>query len=75
MYSQNELKIITGHIKTTKSKQLDDHNLAANKLANIAEQKLEIKKEYYAKKLKLMDEQTTDLNNMNNILSNYLRNQ
>lgn len=54
---------------------MDDHNLAANKLANIAEQKLDLKKEYYAKKLKLMDEQTTAFNNINNVLSNYLRNQ
>ncbi|XP_050066120.1 uncharacterized protein LOC126555368 [Aphis gossypii] len=61
--------------KNSKSKQLDEHNSAANKLANIAEQKLELKKEYYAKKLKLMDEQTIAVNNLNNVLSSFLKNQ
>ncbi|CAI6353798.1 unnamed protein product [Macrosiphum euphorbiae] len=62
-------------IKTTKLKQLENHNEAANKLAGIALQKLELKKEYYAKKIKLMDEQTVTLNNINNILSIFFKSQ
>lgn len=62
-------------MKTTKLKQLENHNEAANKLAGIALQKLEVKKEYYAKKIKLMDEQTVTLNNINNILSIFFKSQ
>lgn len=58
--------------KTTISPRLSDSNLASKKLGDIAAKKLEIKTEYYAKKLKIMEEQVSVLKKFGTLLSTFI---
>lgn len=59
-------------MKRTSASELYDSNLAAKRLGDIAAQKLELKTLYYSKKIELMKEQLTTLNNINLVLSSFL---
>lgn len=58
--------------KPSVASRLHDSNLAAKKLGDIATQKLELKSQYYAKKIKLMEEQVSVLKNISTQLSTFI---
>lgn len=58
--------------KTSVVSQLHDSNLAAKKLGDIATQKLELKSQYYEKKVKLMEEQVFVIKNIGTKLSTFI---
>jgi hypothetical protein len=58
--------------KPSVASRLHDSNLAAKKLRDIATQKLELKSQYYAKKIKLMEEQVSVLKNISTELSTFI---
>lgn len=46
--------------------------MAAERLVDLAERKIELKDAYYSKKLKIMQEQSDTLKNINKLLLNFV---
>ena len=58
--------------KITVASKLGESNSAANRLANIAEKKCDMKAAYYEKKLKLMEEKNVSLRNLETLFVGFI---
>lgn len=58
--------------KITVASKLSESNTTANRLANIAEKKCDMKAAYYEKKIKLMEEKNVTLKNLETLFSEFV---
>lgn len=56
----------------TVASKLSESNTAANRLANIAKRKCDMKAAYYDKKIKLMEENNVTLKNLETFFSEFV---